>query len=410
MGDEDSGERIVLVASGTRTRGLADKVNRAAGRRAGLLVAGLAAVVVVVLVVLGAVALVGGGPDEDTLARGTVRIQDGSRWGSGTIIDAERGLILTNAHVAAPSAPGAAVFRSMFAEDLTENPKELLILVNEGRSRDAEPRFVGKVVAADGYLDLAVVQITETVGGRIVEPESGDLDDLVEIEIGDSDDMESGDAVEVFGYPRAAQSASVTLTSGEVSGAVKDERLGSNRGMLNISAAISGGNSGGLAVDDDGKLIGIPTIVREEKVGSMRPVSWALPLIEAARAGKDYRSPYVRPLRDAGIADAAVVAPGSSAGIDFSCTTGELETLTDAVGVAFDFSGFERDEHQDLMVVVAVNGATVGGWAATDEYPVAWPGSGCATVTVPIDASAVEAGDVSIGFRIGLGPEYVSQR
>ncbi|MET0579334.1 MAG: FHA domain-containing protein [Ilumatobacteraceae bacterium] len=406
LGDPTTGERVVIVASGTNPR---------TSRRRLLvpLVAGGAAVVVLLLVIVAAVLVSGGedaGPSNDELGQATVRLLAGDFAGSGTIVDAERGLILTNAHVVAPDALGTGVRDLMFGTDLLPSPREIEVLVVPELSKAAEPRFVAEVVAVDGYLDLAVLEITKTTGGQLIEPGSGDLDGLVAVEVGDSDELSAGDPIRVFGYPSAAQSRNVTVTEGVVSGQVTEERTGSNRGMLNITADISPGNSGGLTVNDDGELVGVPTLVRDGAVASIRPSTFATAMLEAARAGEPYESPFIRPLSGEEVENFALVAPGRTAGVRFDCTTGPFESVeTGAVGLSFDFDGFEAGEHQDMVVVVRVGGETVGSVTLDAEYPVRWPaGPGCATMTVPVDLSEVAdpAGEVTVG--VGLGPNYTA--
>ena len=176
LGDETAGERLVVVASGT---------NPATARRRSLRRAApvLGAAAVLLIVVLGWLMTSGGGsgPSEDELARATVRLVAADRAGSGTIIDATRGLILTNAHVVAPDALGTGVRDVTFAGDLDVGPREVDVLVAPELEKAAEPRFVAEIVAVDGYLDLAVLQITKTVGGQLIEPGSDDLDGLVDV-------------------------------------------------------------------------------------------------------------------------------------------------------------------------------------------------------------------------------------
>jgi pSer/pThr/pTyr-binding forkhead associated (FHA) protein len=402
LGDDTSGERLVAVARGTSPK------RKSAGRplsRSTMVVG--AAIAVALIAAAGFILLRGGGsgPSNDELGQATVRIFGPDRSGSGTIIDAEQGLILTNAHVVAPSAPGSGVRDAVPAELLADNPREVEILVAPALGRAAEPRFVAEVVAVDGYVDLAVLRITKTLMGRLVEPGSVDLDGLVEVAIGDSAGIETGDEIRVFGYPGAAQSTNVTLVDGLVSGAVVNERMRSNEAMFNISAPISRGNSGGLAVNERGELIGVPTILREETVGSMRPSQFALPLIEAARSGEPYVSPYFRPLTDEEISNAGFVDPGPTSGIAFDCSAPAFSgSLGRSVGVAFDFEGFEPQAHQDLMVIVFANNSIAGVTTLDDDWPVAWPESGCATVTVPIDPDTDPA--AALSYSIGLGPNY----
>ena len=246
LGDRATGATLVTETAAVPGAGSAPSFlpGLTGGRR---LVAMLAAVAVLVAAGGFAVYRVTRGVDKNALARATVRLVLPEWRGSGTIIDAHKGLILTNAHVAAPSATGMAVARSRFADELEANPTKIEVLVTEGRDQSAEPRFYGHVVAVDGYLDVAVVQIDTTLtGARVTQ---SDLDQLAEVPIGDSDSAHSGDSVLAIGYPGASESTAPTLTSGIVSGVVDDPRLATNRAQINIDATIAPGSSGGLAAD-----------------------------------------------------------------------------------------------------------------------------------------------------------------
>jgi len=404
LGDEATGERLVMVASGTNP----DKPRNHRGLLP--IVAGVGAVIALIAIV-GLLVTRGGddtGPTNDALGRATVFLIAGDFTGSGTIIDAKQGLILTNAHVAAPDAPGGAIREGLFDYQMDPSPKEIEVWVAPALDKAAEPRFESEVVAVDGYLDLAVLKITKTVGGQLVEPGSGDLAGLVEVKVGDSSKLTSGDQLRVFGYPSAAQTSSVTLTEGVVSGPVKDERMGTNAGMLNITASISHGNSGGLAANSAGELVGIPSIIRDDTVPSMRPSEFAKPLIEAARKGDEYKSTLYRPLTSEKIADLQLVAPGDTAGITFDCANGAF-TGADSGGVAvmFTYEGFEANEHQDLLAVAFSGDDPVGVTSLDFDYPVKWRSeSGCATVTVPIDSTQISDPTAAITVTVGLGPTY----
>jgi pSer/pThr/pTyr-binding forkhead associated (FHA) protein len=407
LGDEATGERLVIVASGTNPN--AGK-RRFGSKGIALVAAGtVAALVVAVLLV---VTLSGGddGPSNDELAQATVRLVAGDFTGSGTIVDADQGLILTNAHVAAPDALGTGVRDSLFDYMLDPSAREIDVLVAPALGKAAEPRYIAEVVAVDGYLDLAVLRITKTTIGQLIEPESGDLDGLVEIGIGDSSAVQSGDAVRVFGYPTASQTATVTFSDGKVSGQVKDERVGSNEAMLNITAPISPGNSGGLAVNDAGQLVGVPSLIRDDEIPSMRPSNFAKDLVAAARSGDEYVSPYFRPLTSEKIKNVTFVDGASDAGIRFDCSVTELTSLeTGVVGVSFEYEGFEPNEHQDVAVAVWAGDELLGLWTLHYEYPVEWAtDSGCATITVPVDVSKFPDSTVPLEYTIGIGPNYVA--
>ena len=80
-------------------------------------------------------------------------------------------------------------------------------------------------------------------------------------DFGDSDRLEHGDAVYCVGYPDYAL-GSIDYTSGEITNILADvNRFGETvRYYIGTDADISAGNSGGAAVNRDGKLIGLPTL------------------------------------------------------------------------------------------------------------------------------------------------------
>jgi pSer/pThr/pTyr-binding forkhead associated (FHA) protein len=406
LGDPSTGERLVLVASGPNA--VATKRSRPLWKSVPILVvAGLLGAIVLGFVATQLVGRDGGSRSVDELGRATVRLVSGDRVGSGTIIDAEQGLILTNAHVVAPDAPGSAVRDVAFDFELDPTPRVVEVQIAPALGKAAEPRYIAEVVVVDGYADLAVLKITKSIAGQLIEPGSGDLDGLVEVSIGDSSSVSVGDRIRVFGYPAAAQTSSVTLTEGSVSSPVQDERMRSSRAMLNISAGISPGNSGGLAVDEDGDLIGIPSLIRDDTVPSMRPSEFAVALLDAARSGEAYVSPWHRNLTTEEISNVRIVNPGGDVGAEFECATGQLESVDrGGVGVSFNFEGFTVDAHQDMLFVVRSGDSEIGSWSLNLDYPVRWETEeGCATVTVPVESD--NPIDVStLEVLIGLGPKY----
>jgi len=408
LGDPTSGERVVLKASGVRPQSVGQKLERA-GRRGTVLVA--VGAFAVVGVMLGGVALLrrDGGSDPQELSKAAVNLDAGRFGGSGSVVDAEQGLILTNAHVVAPSSPGQALELTSDESSLPADPEEIVISVSSGLDKAAEPRFIGEVVAADGYLDLAVVRIVKTASGNLIEP--GDLDGLVELPLGDSDDVRTGDDIRVIGYPGISESAAPTLTEGIVSGTVQDDRVGSNRAYINVDADINPGNSGGTAVDDSGRLIGVPTLLNldEEtlsKSNRLRPINLAKPLIDAARSDTDYESDFVTPLAAEALSNFRLVVPPDYEGFTVGCTAAgtAAEVGRRTLGIAFDYSGFPSDAHQDLRIdVVDPRGDVVGRAETADEYPLEFDGSGCATLGLEL-IDPLEQGAYLLA--VYLGPNY----
>ncbi len=148
--------------------------------------------------------------------------------GSGVIVDADDGYILTNHHVVA-DADGIEV------------------TLSDGRTLDAE------IVGSDERTDIAVLK---------VEP-----DNLTEMPIGDSARVRVGDFVIAIGNPYGLDN---TVTSGIVSAL---GRTGINRGgvesFIQTDASINPGNSGGALVNMDGELIGINSMIFSRSGGNV---------------------------------------------------------------------------------------------------------------------------------------------
>ncbi len=183
------------------------------------------------------------GPTVDELASAVVQIQllrNGTAvcTGSGTIVEPD-GTILTNSHVISPAPPCEYDRIGVATIDIPELPPQLL--------------FEADVLVDDPVLDLAVVRIVRRLNGGDV------VSNFPTVEIGDSDDLGLGDNLRVIGFPGVG-GETVTFTQGTISGFVAQPGIG-ERSWLKTDTVISGGNSGGLAADDTGRLVGIPTIV-----------------------------------------------------------------------------------------------------------------------------------------------------
>lgn len=176
----------------------------------------------------------------DDLARSVVQIlavtPDGACTGSGTIIDAS-GVILTNSHVTARTS---------------QCPwEELLIATVDTPDLPPQVLFTGAVVADDPALDLSIVRLTGRIDGEPIVP------NFPAIEIGDSSDLALGDQLKVLGFPGIGGDT-ITFTEGSISGFVEQPGLGV-RSWIKTDTTIAGGNSGGLAADARGRIVGIPT-------------------------------------------------------------------------------------------------------------------------------------------------------
>ena len=143
--------------------------------------------------------------------------------GSGVIIDADNGYIMTNNHVVA-EMDGIQV-----------------------RLMDKR-EFKATVIGTDPKSDLAVLQI--------------DADGLTEIDMGNSDEIRVGEWVMAVGSP-FSKYLSNTVTTGIISALGRSNimNIHSYEDFIQTDAAINPGNSGGALLNMDGELIGINTAI-----------------------------------------------------------------------------------------------------------------------------------------------------
>ncbi|MEF2230414.1 MAG: trypsin-like peptidase domain-containing protein [Pseudodesulfovibrio sp.] len=160
--------------------------------------------------------------------------------GSGVIIDGEKALVLTNAHVITGSAA-------------------ISVRLTDGRE------FLADLVGSDPDFDLAVLRLRDT--GK--EP-------LPQMAMGDSDDIYIGETAIAIGNPFGYSN---TVTTGVIS--ALNRPMKTNRGsfgnFIQTDAAINPGNSGGPLLNIHGELIGINTAIRPEAEG----IGFAIPINKA---------------------------------------------------------------------------------------------------------------------------------
>ncbi len=263
--------------------------------------------------------------------------------GSGTILTAD-GYILTNSHVAAPDAPGLAV---QYQSPGDGPVGKLVIALNEAEDKAPVKTYIAKLVAVDGYLDVAVVKIDTTVDGEPVDTASLNLPHLA---LGDSDAAHIGDPVSVIGFPNIGGDT-ITVAKGDVSGFISDDRLG-DRAWIKTSAIVYHGNSGGLASNAAGEILAIPTRLPDfghgQDVGGfslLRPINLAKPVIEAALNGQEYlASKYV----EMGTGQERMNLVGWLDPADDSCNSADptrgLPVGVTRMAVAFAYDGFTNNE------------------------------------------------------------------
>lgn len=154
--------------------------------------------------------------------------------GSGAVIDAGDGLVMTNNHV-------------------VDGAGRLRVVLPDGEFREAE------LVGRDPATDLALLRISN--------------DDLVEVPFGDSSQLKVGDIVLAIGYPFGLDQ---TVTMGIVSGL---GRTGVGTGLedfIQTDASINSGNSGGPLLDSRGRIIGVNTAIYSRSGGNVG-IGFAVP-------------------------------------------------------------------------------------------------------------------------------------
>ncbi len=186
-------------------------------------------------------------------------------WGSGTLL--RGGYILTNYHVT-DLTPIKQQTKGKSNVKVLDG--RLVVMLTKRTDEPPVPSYIAEVIADNEDLDLAVLRIRFDLSGNEVDP---DELDLPYIGVGNSDNVELGDTLNIFGYPGIGGDT-ITFTSGPVSGFASEGSIA--RGWIKTSATIAGGNSGGTGVNDEGDLIGVPTrggAGNTEDIVDCRPVT-----------------------------------------------------------------------------------------------------------------------------------------
>jgi Do/DeqQ family serine protease len=167
-----------------------------------------------------------------------------STLGSGVIIDGEKGLIITNAHV-------------------VTNAGTIKVTLQDEREFEAE------IIGADPDFDLAVLRIRDKAG-------------LPSVPMGNSENLMIGETVIAIGNPFGF---SHTVTTGVISALNRSIRTDDRvfHEFIQIDASINPGNSGGPLLNINGELIGINTAIYAKAQG----IGFAIPISKARKIISD---------------------------------------------------------------------------------------------------------------------------
>ncbi len=170
--------------------------------------------------------------------------QPAASLGSGFIIDAQKGYIVTNNHV-------------------IRDAEEVRVTLHDDTILDA------KIIGKDEKMDLAVLQVTSDKS-------------LMAVPFGNSDQIRVGDWILAIGNPFGLGG---TVTSGIISARQRDIQSGPYDDYLQTDASINRGNSGGPMFNLKGEVIGINTAIFSPSGGSVGigfaiPTNLAKPVVE----------------------------------------------------------------------------------------------------------------------------------
>jgi S1-C subfamily serine protease len=164
------------------------------------------------------------------------KCDDTMQGGTGSVLDLGGGLILTNFHV----------------------------IADENNERPLDDLWVAVSVADEDYVRAEVVGFSACDDLAVLRTvDDADALSLAEVTLGDASTLEIGDQVVVLGYPGTVATAAsgdqqLQLTAGNVSalGVVVDNY----RNLIQMSAPINHGNSGGPIFDLNGTQVGVATL------------------------------------------------------------------------------------------------------------------------------------------------------
>ena len=232
--------------------------------------------------------------------------------GSGVIVDAKNGYIITNHHV-------------------VENASEITITLLDDRT------FAAKVIGTDEGADVAVLQAKQP--------------NLVAMALGDSTKLEVGDYVVAIGNPFGLQH---TVTAGIVSALGRNginPEAGGYEDFIQTDASINPGNSGGALVNLRGELIGINSAILSRTGGNIG-IGFAIP-VNMVRGVMDQLIKYGQVKRGIlGVQLYSITA-------DIAKEYGLTETTGALVAGVAQGSAAERAGVKTGDIITSLNGATM---------------------------------------------------
>lgn len=197
--------------------------------------------------------------------------------GSGTVLTSD-GVVITNSHVIPQSDDHL----------LTPTDGCMVILPNKSNGQPEDTYWARPIVYSGlsqkydlAYLNIYSAYVDERGNKhgafpRVFSSIFGDNEGYDKV-CGVARSSRLGEPVRIFGYPQTSGGLDLTVTDGIISSIAPD-------GSLLTSAKVDAGNSGGLAVDKKGCMIGVPSAVREgeyQNLGVIIPIARVLEFSDA---------------------------------------------------------------------------------------------------------------------------------
>lgn len=227
--------------------------------------------------------------------------------GSGVIVDAVQGLIMTNHHV-------------------VNDADEISVVLHDGR------QFKAQLIGSDEGTDVAVIQIQ--------------ADDLTALPLADSSELLVGDFVVAVGNPFGLGQ---TVTSGIVSALGRTSLSGLGyQNFIQTDASINPGNSGGALINLRGELVGINTAIFSPSGGNVG-IGFAIPASLADRMMQQLVA-YGTVRRGSLGMQVQDITPRLAKAFDIETNQGVLVTSIDADSPA-DRAGLQSGD-----VIIEING------------------------------------------------------
>ncbi len=308
------------------------------------------------------------------LIPGQYRFDTGGGVGSGVIIDADRGIVVTNHHV-------------------IERARVIKVILRDRREYEA------KLVGSDPAVDIAVLRIA---------PEN-----LTAMTVANSDRVRIGDTVVAIGNPFGLGQ---TVTAGIVSALGRSVNMEGYEEYIQTDASINPGNSGGALTNAQGELVGINTAGLTPPGRGNVNIGFAVPS-NMMQAVIEQLLKYGEVRRGKAGIVSEDVTPGLAKSKGLGVNEGALVTRIDADSPA-QKAGMRLGD-----VITAVNGKPVANQAALRnrlaliavgdsaelEYLRGGARASMRVEIAPIPPSVAKSGDVGItqlpGARLGDHPE-----